>query len=533
MSELPKGWLKTDIASVTLPYETADPSRFPTDNFVYIDIGSIDNKTQVITSPKVILGGNAPSRARRVVAVGDVLFSTVRTYLKNIAIVPEELHGQFTSTGIAVLRPNEAVDSRYLFNFVRSNSFVTEISKAQDGTLYPAVRDKDVSNFLMPLAPRPEQQRIVTKIDSLNARTTYARDQLNYVPSLIARYKHRLLVLAFSGHLTTNWRGRSRESSKWPTKSLEEIVTDIVAGKNMKCEERPPRKEENGVVKISAVTWGNFDSREAKTLPSSFVPKENSRICEGDFLISRANTLELVGAVVIVENAPTNLFLSDKILRLEMPDIVKPWLMWFLRSPQGRAAIEARASGNQQSMRNLSQRNLLEIEIPWPSQEERMEIIGRIMTDFEWLDHISSEHKAAAQLLPKLDDAILTKAFSGKLVCQNPNDETASALLQRIKAEWVAKPKINRERKKLKKSIEEKSMALDKSLEQVLIEAGDWLTAQTAFLRCGISDGSSTDEVERVYAQLRDLESAGKLQIEAIADSQGRKSYDRIRLKEG
>jgi type I restriction enzyme, S subunit len=87
-----------------------------------------------------------------------------------------------------------------------------------------------------------------------------------------------------------------------------------------------------------------------------------------------------VGAVVIVKETPTNLFLSDKILRLELATDDKPWLLWFLRSPQGRAAIEARASGNQFSMRNISQRKLLEIEAPWPDQDERAEIVSRIQT---------------------------------------------------------------------------------------------------------------------------------------------------------
>src|SRR6478672_8509828 len=90
---------------------------------------------------------------------------------------------------------------------------------------------------------------------------------------------------------------------------LQAVIENIVAGKNLRCEERPPNEDEKGVLKVSAVTWGNFDPLAAKTLPKSFVPAPQTRVQAGDFLISRANTLEL--------GAPPNLFLSDKILRLE------------------------------------------------------------------------------------------------------------------------------------------------------------------------------------------------------------------------
>lgn len=435
MSELPKGWINTTLADVTRPFQNIDPTSLPDAEFTYVDIGSIDNKTQLIREPKIFLGRDAPSRARRVIHEGDVLFSTVRTYLKNIAIVPPELDGKLTSTGIAVLRSCDGVEPRYLFNWVVSDTFVEAMSKAQDGSLYPAVTDKDVWAGTIPLAPFPEQRRIVAKVDGLTARTARARKELNRLPTLVARYKQRLLALAFAGELTASWREQHCLELKWSFITLDKLITGIVAGKNLRCEERPPHEGEKGVVKVSAVTWGEFRSIEAKTLPSGFVPPEKTRIKSGDFLISRANTLELVAAVVMVKEAPSNLFLSDKILRLELPDVEKPWLLWFLRSPLGRAAIEARATGNQLSMRNLSQQNLLEIEMPWPGKEERAEIVRRIESAFGWLDRIALDHAAAARLLPKLDAAILAKAFRGELVPQDPNDEPASVLLERAKTQ--------------------------------------------------------------------------------------------------
>src|SRR5713226_2871514 len=202
MSELPNGWCEAAIADVTGPFVVADPTETPTKQFKYVDIGSIDNKTQTIANPKVIKGAEAPSRARRVIQTGDTLFSTVRTYLKNIALVPEDLNGQLTSTGIAVLRPNEAVNPRYLFTWACSDRFVETISVTQDGTMYPAVSDSDVADGTIRLPPLAEQGRIVAKIDSLFASSKRAREHLDHIPRLAEKYKQAILAAAFRGGLT-------------------------------------------------------------------------------------------------------------------------------------------------------------------------------------------------------------------------------------------------------------------------------------------------------------------------------------------
>jgi type I restriction enzyme S subunit len=108
------------------------------------------------------------------------------------------------------------------------------------------------------------------------------------------------------------------------------------------------------LVKISAVTWGRFNEAESKTLFTDEGLDQRSRICKGDLLISRANTLELVGAPVIVHAVTKNLYLSDKVLRLELPDALKAWVLVCLKTRSGRKQIEALATGNQLSMRNIS-----------------------------------------------------------------------------------------------------------------------------------------------------------------------------------
>lgn len=172
------------------------------------------------------------------------------------------------------------------------------------------------------------------------------------------------------------------------------------------------------------------------------------------------------------------------------------------------------------------------LPLPVPPFEEAVEIVRRIERAFVWLDRAIANHSGAFQLVNKLDSALLAKAFDGELTPQNLHDESASALVERVNAEWVAQlKKVQVKKQKYPVQKQEEFMGVGKKLEQILIEATDWLSAQAAFQRCGIGDGASTEEIERIYSELRDLDRAGKLEAEAVNDEHGRKIYDRIRLK--
>ena len=209
MMGLPRGWANVAVRHVVDDYDTINPQRTPDQNFAYVDIGAIDNSVQKIKAPKEFLGKDAPSRARRVIKTDDVLFSTVRTYLKNVARVPPELDGQLTSTGICVLRANAATDPAYLFHWASSSDFISEISQAQDGTMYPAVRDEDVLAGPIPLPPLPEQRRIVRRLNTLSARSSTARTHLTALDKLVARYKLAVLRAGFDGKLTADFRDKN------------------------------------------------------------------------------------------------------------------------------------------------------------------------------------------------------------------------------------------------------------------------------------------------------------------------------------
>ncbi|MGC2222800.1 MAG: restriction endonuclease subunit S, partial [Methylocella sp.] len=151
--------------------------------FRYIDISSVSQGEKRIIPNGETPTAEAPSRARQLVQTGDVLVSTVRPNLNAVAFVPEEMDGATASTGFCVLRPKpNRLDGRYLFHWVRTSSFVVDMTKKATGQSYPAVSDKIVKNSLLPLLPLDEQKRIAAildQADELRRLRQHAIDQLN------------------------------------------------------------------------------------------------------------------------------------------------------------------------------------------------------------------------------------------------------------------------------------------------------------------------------------------------------------------
>ncbi|MCQ4257945.1 restriction endonuclease subunit S [Stutzerimonas stutzeri] len=216
----------------------------------------------------------------------------------------------------------------------------------------------------------------------------------------------------------------------WTACTLGDIVERIETGKSVRCNERPPQGTEDGLVKISAVTWGEFDEQESKTLFDSSHLKPEEKIQLGDFLISRANTLELVGSCVMVKRISKNLYLSDKVLRLVLPDEAKPWLLVCLRSQAGREQIESLATGNQLSMRNISQQALREIHMPLPPLAEQTRIAAKLDELLAQVDTLKARIDGIPALLKRFRQSVLAAAVSGRLTeewrrasCQIPEDQ--------------------------------------------------------------------------------------------------------------
>ena len=336
-----------------------------------------------------------------------------------------------TNQACACAVSSVAIDYKYLFYYAKSqkDAFI----KKGKGGAQPNISQEIIKAHEIPLPPLPEQHRIVTRIESLFAKLDEAKEKAQAVVDGFELRKSAILHKAFTGELTERWRKEHGVGlDSWKHSPWGNFIASIEAGKNWSAEGRPPQNGEFGVVKVSAVTWGEFNELESKTCTLDEQWNKKTQIRTGDFLFSRANTLQLVGNCVIVKNISRRLMLSDKILRFAFDKSVMPeYVLYFTNSDLYREQIEQLASGNQDGMRNVSQKNMKLIEFPIPLLSEQEEIV-HILNDFLRKEQRAKE--AAGAVLSQIDTmkkAILARAFRGELGTNDPAEEWAGELVKR------------------------------------------------------------------------------------------------------
>ena len=428
------GWVEGTIGDVIEPIASIDPGAAPHALIDYIDIGCIDSERGVVATPKSVLGMHAPSRARQDVREGDVLFSTVRPYLRAIAAVPR-LQSPVGSTGFCVLRPAVGIDRRYLLHWVRSTEFIDGVLPLQRGSSYPAVRDVDVHAQPLPLPPTAEQQRIADRLDELLGGIEGAAAELVGAKRKLALYRQSLLKSAVEGTLT-------REAACWPTVSVANLPgLEMANGRSV-----PSHESGAKVLRLTCIRQGRVDLSQFKHGAWSQTEAAPFAVQEGDLLVVRGNgSLGLVGRAGLVPPCSEAIAYPDTLIRVRAdPSVVRPaWLACVWESHPVRTHLERRARTSA-GIYKISQPDIASAQIPLPPIEQQDEALAALDAALMPLATVEAELVAAERMASAQRQNILRAAFSGHLVPQDPNDEPASVLLERIRAERHASPQASK-----------------------------------------------------------------------------------------
>lgn len=199
-----ENWQRLTINDVSFKCKQRKPDD--TEQFTYIDIASIDKDFKKITNPQILLGKDAPSRARKIVNGGDVIVSLTRPNLNAVALVDLGFDEQIASTGFEVLKPKENILSYFLFLIVQTNHFVNAMVEKTQGALYPAIKSADVQSYEINLPPLPEQQQIVAEVERLFAVADSIETQVNAALARVENLTQSILHQAFIGNLSADWR---------------------------------------------------------------------------------------------------------------------------------------------------------------------------------------------------------------------------------------------------------------------------------------------------------------------------------------
>lgn len=451
MSDLPQGWAETciqDIAEVN-PGRLGDIAVDAQISFVPMPaVSDIDGE---IVDPTIRSYGEV-SKGYTQFREGDVIFAKITPCMENGKIaVARALEGGTAcgSTEFHVVRPSGGISSDFLWRYLRQKSFRNDAEASMTGAVgqrrVPAIFLKEHSVALPPLR---EQRRIVAKLDSLTGKSRRARDHLDHIPRLVEKYKQAILAAAFRGDLTREWRELHGEGS-WCDVSVSDIslsLFDGPFGSNLKSSDYA--KQGIRVVRLENIGHLRF-IRDKQTFISNekYAGLTRHTLKPNDILVSSFVADEM--RVCLFPDDLETLAINKADCFCIRPDInavIPKFVELRLASSETYKALEEAVHGATRPRISLSQ--LRSIRFDLPSLEEQAEIVRRIQSAFAWTDRLFTDANSAYKLIDHLDQSVLAKAFRGELVPQDPTDEPASALLDRIRAERAAAPKTKRGRKK-------------------------------------------------------------------------------------
>ncbi|WP_287799808.1 restriction endonuclease subunit S [Acidiphilium sp.] len=306
-----------------------------------------------------------------------VLFGKLRPYLRKIAL-PRQ--AGCASTELVPLLPDaNRLDRGYLFHWVRQQAVIDTLMAKNTGARMPRADMSVLLEMPIPLPPLEEQRRIVRLLDraaEIRRRADAARAK--------ARAIIPALFLDMFGDPATNPKG-------WPVARLGSLLDRIDGGWSPVCGDGAPASDQWGVLKLSAVKSLGFVGSEAKRLPETITPRGDLEVHEGDLLITRKNTIDLVGTAAVADSSGRNRLLPDTIFRLVPSDPVRflpRYLSTLINLPSFRPAIRHLASGSASSMPGISKGRLSALEIPLPplplqtafaQQAQRLEATARAL----------------------------------------------------------------------------------------------------------------------------------------------------------
>ena len=486
MSEYPPSWIAVILGDLlrfnygkSLPDRARSGSGFP----VYGSNGIVGYHGNSLTDGETLIIGRKGS-------VGEVHFSPGACFPIDTTYYVNQFHG---------------MPARYWF-YQLKNLRLSELNKA---TAIPGLNREDAYHTEVHLAPLNEQKRIADKLDALFARVDACRDRLDRVSRILDRFRQSVLLVAMSGELTEDWRRTSHKSAEWQNVLLSEVCVSITDGTH-----QPPPQTKSGIpfITIAAINDGRLQIDKATRFVASsyFEQLQASRKPEfGDILFSVTGSIAIPALVDV--NEPFIFQRHIAILKPNSSRIISKFLFYSLSTENVKKQAQAVATGTAQKTIPLSGLRAFVIELP--SIDEQQEIVRRLEVLFAYVDRLEARYQNAYTQVESLVPMLLSKAFRGELVPQDPKDELASVLLERIRMmrttadAIVTKP---RQRKSTSdKPSQSKVMMLKRKDIQPshlagILKASGSMTAENLW-------SASQLEIDDFYDQLKDEEANGLL----------------------
>jgi type I restriction enzyme S subunit len=401
----------------------------------------------------------------------------------------------------------ENMDKNFLMHLLNRN--VDEYIRKAHGTAGLAhITKSKFENSLISLPPLPEQHRIVAKIEELFTELDAGVDALKKIKAQLKRYRQAVLKYAFEGKLTEEWREQHKGEIEPASVLLERIREErslqgakkfnkrfFANAQNDKSEEtcsdnlpelpegwkwakvgmisemmqygtsEKANEDYSGtpVLRMGNIQDGKLIFEDLKYFPKSWLQLNDFLLGDGDVLFNRTNSAELVGKTAVYKNYHLPAVFASYLIRVKVkrnaytPDL----LAFFINSFYGRRYIASVVS-QQVGQANVNGTKLSFMPLPLPSLPEQQKMVEEIEQRFSVADEVEKVVDQSLKQAERLRQSILKKAFEGKLVPQDPNDEPASVLLEKIKEEKANQLEKNRSSNSKRKTSRKRSVHLSR-----------------------------------------------------------------------
>jgi len=473
--------------------------------------------------------------------------------------------------------------SKYLYTFISSQySYINSRAK---GTGIPHVDPVVLGDIVFPLPPLNEQERIIEKVDGLFSELDNGIEELETAQKKLELYRQSLLKSAVEGELSKEWRETQTEVYEtgeqllarilkerrerweqeklkefaekgknppknwqdkypepvqpdtenlpqlpegWVWASIDQLTTEQRYGSSAKTNDDP-----NGipVLRMGNIQNGALDFNNLKYLPKAHDEFPALFLEKGDLLFNRTNSRELVGKTAIFNGEHTPCSYASYLIKVKFhSDFNANLAAYYINSVFGKIWINDVAV-QQTGQANVNGTKLSQLCIPLMSQAEQNYIVERF---HELKDASESSFKQIEdniKLLTMQKQNILKDAFSGKLVPQNPNDEPAQVLLERIQQQREVEALVKKSSPKKRSTPKaKKEVDMSQTILEILKQQSDWISGQELATASGLNGSSKIEEIEKFYEQLRTLSLNDKIMVKP--DQQNNKEQDLIKLKD-
>ncbi|EDZ93650.1 restriction modification system DNA specificity domain [Limnospira maxima CS-328] len=481
MSELPKGWAETKLGEISqLEMGQSPPGTATNSDAKGIPLigGASDFVGEQIKPNRFT---SAPTK----ICQPNDLILCVRATIGKLAVAES---AYCLGRGVAGIRPRNVNQDWLRYRLIGDAS---ALDAAGTGSTFRQIDKQTLVSWNINLPPLNEQRRIVAKLDRLFARSRCAREELGRVSRLVQRYKQAVLAAAFRGDLTADWRAENPD-----VEPASELLRQILIRRKQRYNEKynesklknkkKPRKDfvdqipsiqsevEISLPKTWAVTnidylahvtklagfeyTKHFKTNDVAGIPIiraqnvqmgkfietniKYISEDVSNYLERSQLHGREVLMVFIGAGtgnVCLAPQERRWHLAPNVAKIDVDEISSNYLCLYLQSSIGQNYVDSWIKSTAQP--SLSMETIRKIIVFLSPLEEQKEIVRRVEKLFKAIDLIEQEHQKASKLLDRLEKATLSKAFRGELVPQDPNDEPAAVLLERIQAERQTQPK--------------------------------------------------------------------------------------------